>query len=132
MSREMNEVKLGEIITSDTVYRDAVHIAVAPVIAGERLKPGEHIGLLNGVAYSVLDTIGIVDPFLTEDIQIGQKFYIFLYQNTVMGMRHVWSHPAFKAKPLPEITEDSVASNLLVQMKQEGNLPSFERVMKDG
>jgi hypothetical protein len=32
---------LGTII-DDTQKRDAIHIAVEPVIAGERLRPGDH------------------------------------------------------------------------------------------
>ena len=32
-------------------YRDAIHLAVEPVKAGEKLKRGEHIKLVNGCAY---------------------------------------------------------------------------------
>jgi hypothetical protein len=39
-----NVPKLGRLIGGDNVQRDAVHIAVAPVIAGETLKPGTRIG----------------------------------------------------------------------------------------
>lgn len=83
--------------------RDAFHIAVAPVTAVETLYPGQHIGF----ATDEIDTdqvtskiasgmcIGIVDPFLTAAVYPGEQFFMFLYPNTVTGMRHHWQHPAF-------------------------------------
>ncbi len=87
--------KLGTILDDDT-RRDAVHIAVAPVIAGERLLPGQRIGIVEGVAYrDVRVDVGIVDPFLRKPIGEGQRFYIWLYPQTITSLRHVWSHPDF-------------------------------------
>jgi hypothetical protein len=89
--------KLGNLITDDQ-HRDAVHIAVAPVIAGMELHPGEHIGFV-GNAYTVGTNtahIGIVDPFLSGPVYKGNKFYMFLYPNTITSLRHEWSHPDFE------------------------------------
>lgn len=79
---------------------DAIHIATMPVTAAETLKPGQHIGFAAG-GYMVTATppepyvlIGIVDPFLAEDVTKGQRFFMFLYPNTITGLRHVWTHPA--------------------------------------
>jgi len=100
--------KLGQLII-DEQYRDAVHIAVAPVIAGETLKPGQRIGFTdNGDAYTVVanprKVIGIVDPFLFEKaVYEGDRFYMFLLPNTITSLRHEWTHPAFEA-------EDALAS----------------------
>ena len=89
---------LGEIITGDS-FRDAIHLAVAPIEAGYTLKPGSHVGLLNGKADPwASEYIGIVDPFLKEDVQRGQMFWLLLYPNTITGLRHAWSHPAFQNK----------------------------------
>lgn len=100
----MTDTKLGKLIEGEA-DRDAIHIAIAPVVAGEELTPGEHVGLLpDGRAGAtggvrVLKPIGIVDPFLTGNVVEGQKFWLCLYQQTVTGMRHYWSHPAFVSDP---------------------------------
>ncbi len=93
---------LSELCGEDA-RRDAVHIAVAPVVAGEDLLPGERVFIdSNGVAYLGVDSIGIVDPFLmNRRVKLGEKFWLFLYPNTVTSLRHVWTHPAFKTK-VPE------------------------------
>ncbi len=93
----MSDTTLGQIIT-EPAERDAIHVAIAPVEAAEHLEPGAHVGLLTtGQASSVAEKlIGIVDPFLKRSVRAGEKFWLCLYQKTVTGMRHHWSHPAFK------------------------------------
>jgi hypothetical protein len=41
-----HDVKVGTYCAPDA-GRDAIHIAIAPVVAGQLLKPGEHIGFLD-------------------------------------------------------------------------------------
>jgi hypothetical protein len=90
--------QLGQLIDGDA-FRDAVHVAVAPVAAAQDLQPGWHVGLHeNGTALLSNKPIGIVDPFLTVGPKMGERFYLFLYPNTVTGMRHMWIHPAFAGK----------------------------------
>ncbi len=90
---------LGKIITAPQ-QRDAIHVAVAPVVAVQDLVPGQHVGLRkdNGEAYFTSpgdkDAVGIVDPFLTSRVRKGEKFWLFLYPNTVTSLRHEWTHPA--------------------------------------
>lgn len=83
--------------------KDAIHIAVAPVTASETLYPGQQVGFLHGIESDLVcatspstTALGIVDPFLTEAVAEGEKFFMFLLPNTVTGMRHEWEHPAFK------------------------------------
>lgn len=98
----MHEVKLGQVIDRSH-SRDAVHIAVAPVEASERLTPGERIGVLfdgRAAPASRVKPIGIVDPFLdTGAVESGEWFYMLLFPNTVTGLRHVWTHPSFTDEP---------------------------------
>lgn len=94
----MSEIRLGEIITSEQ-HRDAIHVAVAPVEASETLYPGRHVSVANGVASIKGKAVGIVDPFLRGPVHPAQKFWVFLYPQTITGMRHHWKHPAFEDEP---------------------------------
>ncbi len=93
--------KLGQI-HDEPQGRDAVHVAVAPVVAAQILAPGDHVGLVPGSNEEVMqpnDTvtaIGIVDPFIRQRfVAVGDRFFVFLYPQTITGLRHVWTHPAF-------------------------------------
>ena len=96
MSREETQQRIGKLLVG-TEERDAIHIAVMPLIAAEKLTAGEHVGLTkNGQAHTQYQPfIGIVDPYLTETVEPGRTFYVFMYPNTVTGLRHHWQHPAF-------------------------------------
>lgn len=89
---------LGTIHTRDE-KRDAIHLAVLPIEAGQRLIRGNHIVVLDGVALAVPGghpkAVGIVDPFLTGAVEKGQRFWLVIYPRTIQSLRHVWSHPAF-------------------------------------
>lgn len=98
----MSDVKLGSVITGDS-HRDAIHVAVAPVVAAENLRPGQEIGFVDEAKTAVghsTKPLGIVDPYLKAEVRRGQQFYILLFQNTVTGMRHEWQHPDFPAGSL--------------------------------
>ena len=108
-----NVPQLGKLIEGEA-YRDAVHIAVAPVVAGCILDPGDRIGLDdNGLAVHMKYdlTIGIVDPFLVDCVAPGQKFWLYLRPNTVTSLRHAWCHPAFRPKPPVVPADDSSGVN---------------------
>lgn len=93
-------LKLGEIITTPQ-QRDAVHIAVAPVVAGQSLGVGCGVCLSHtGEAFATAvpsDAIGIVDPFLPRKVSRGERFWLFLNPGSVTSLRHEWRHPAFDA-----------------------------------
>lgn len=105
----MNVPEVGKLITSDDARRDAIHVAVAPVEAGESLDSGCRVvldkqGKARLCARDDPKAVGIVDPFLmTRVVLQGERFWLFLYPNSVTSLRHVWTHPAFKAQ-LPKET----------------------------
>lgn len=92
---------LGKLIEGDA-YRDAVHIAIAPVTAAGPLAPGQRIGFVEDdtdrVQACVENLLGIVDPYLEDWVREGDQFYMFLFPNTITALRHVWTHPAFTFK----------------------------------
>lgn len=94
----MNDLNLGQIITTEQ-QRDAVHIAVAPVIAARSLQPGQRIEFVDGSTDTVKGSIGvgigIVDPFLTRDVGKGDRFWAWLTPGSITSLRHNWTHPAF-------------------------------------
>ncbi len=96
---------LGTIIQEDAVVgRDAIHLAVEPVIAGERLYPGQEIGFdTSGRAMSktggAMKLLGIVDPFLKSMVFPGDKIFLVVYPRQITSLRHVWSHPDFAEEP---------------------------------
>lgn len=87
--------------TSDD--RDAMHVAVASVVAAHVLMPGQRVGLdregraIPAVAPMIeeSDYVGVVDPFLTRPVPSGAKFWLLVEPNVVTGLRHEWDHPAF-------------------------------------
>lgn len=100
MSAEKRKVSTDALETLGTIIqdggRDAIHLAVEPVIAGETLFPGQHIGLIDGKAVSNgVKMLGIVDPFLTGKVFEGDKFWLIVYPRQITSLRHVWSHPDF-------------------------------------
>ena len=120
---------LGKILTGEH-HRDAIHVAIAPVFAAERLGPGHHV-LLNdaGEAISRRDgAVGIVDPFIERFVEKGEQFYLWLYPNTVTGMRHHWQHPGFpeKATPTAFSCSKSESEAWLRQFCNTADCPGFD------
>lgn len=91
-------------------YRDAIHLAVEPVKAGENLKRGEYITLADGVAVKCLEknALGIVDPFI-KSVKKGDSFWLVVLPRKITSLRHVWSHPDFKedVEVVPNPQEDA-------------------------
>lgn len=104
MSEQDTQFLLGKLI-EEGAKRDAIHIAVAPVVAAANLQPGQHIAFIQEGNTELVGTtgpqigpfIGIVDPFLKEMVLKGQRFWMFLLPNTITSLRHQWTHPAFGA-----------------------------------
>ncbi len=93
---------LGTII-DESAGRDAIHIAVEPVIAVHTLRPGDHVGRIDGGFGLCSNPIGIVDPFLKTYVTRGQRFWLFVYPRQITSLRHVWTHPEFPDAKVPEV-----------------------------
>lgn len=81
--------------------RDAIHLAVEPVEAGEDLNRGDWVAVRDGKAFCVEqhEAHGIIDPFLPTgipfDVKKGEKCWFVMKPRMVRSLRHVWEHPAF-------------------------------------
>lgn len=123
---------LGMII-DEGAGRDAIHLAVEPVVAAHVLRPGDHIGLdEHGHASVVASPLGIVDPFLKNAVEPGQRFWLVVYPRQITSLRHVWEHPAFPAEdrqPNVEPHSECSASEAWIR-EWAANIPlSYETVM---
>jgi len=89
------------MILAEGQKRDAIHLAVEPVVAEMHLRPGDHIRIANGFAHrtEVGKGHGIVDPFLIHDVRKGERFWFVMYPRQVHSLRHVWTHPDFPDEP---------------------------------
>ena len=87
---------LGTILETEE-HRDAIHLGVEPVVAGDHLERGEFITLRNGKAYASHpdEALGIVDPFLTGGVRSGESFWLVVLPRKITSLRHVWTHPDF-------------------------------------
>lgn len=100
----MENVRVGQLIDDDA-ERDAIHVALCPMVATERLLPNQPVGIVCkrstmefvycGVQ-GARGTVGVVDPFLRAPVEKGQRCWLFLYPNTVTSLRHQWTHPQFQ------------------------------------
>jgi hypothetical protein len=125
----MSELNLGSIITGEQ-HRDAIHIAVAPVVTAESLQPGQHVGLdANGQADSEAKHIGVIDPFLKSTARRGSTVWLFLYPNTITSLRHEWAHPAFGLQQSPGVIDKTASERWLRNFIDGADCPSYETVI---
>jgi ribosomal protein L7/L12 len=101
---------LGRVITDDDqIGRDAIHLAVEPVVAGQTLHAGMEVGRRADGTFgysNITKTLGIVDPFIRDIIQIGEKFLLVIYPRQITTLRHVWEHAEFG----PEVRNPALKS----------------------
>lgn len=104
---------LGKIIHPGE-KRDAIHLAVNPIMALAQLKPGQHVEIEPNGAVGVLKktkkSVGIVDPFLERPVEKGEYFWLVIYPRVISSLRHVWTHPAFEDEPAVADIVDAYAN----------------------
>lgn len=105
----MEQLNLGQIIITPQ-QRDAIHIAVAPVVAADKLRAGDKVWLENGLArLGAINSIGVVDPFLDVAVEVGQTFWLYLNPGSITSLRHDWTHPAFEAAAPAQVPQRSAS-----------------------
>jgi len=96
----ISSVLMGQ--AAQMAQRDAIHIAIAPVVAYEYLLPGSPINFAEAgncelVKLDQENPIGVVSPWIKDGVKRGDRFYMLLNPNSITSLRHDWSHPAFFA-----------------------------------
>jgi hypothetical protein len=105
--------------------RDAIHLAVEPVIAAQKLRPGQDVGIISkdeqtgsyvvGVPKNPKDLLGIVDPFLKNEVKKGERFWLVIYPRQITSLRHVWEHPKMpdELSKVKDLTEKQASEKWL-------------------
>lgn len=128
----MSEQTLGTF-PNDYASRDAVHVAIIPVVASAEHAPGTRIRVAkkDGQFHSVIDSnspIGIVDPFLIRNVKQGERFYLCLFPGTVYGMRHHWLHPVFQEEAEQSEEKKEMARLVIARWADEAGL-DFDEIV---
>jgi len=86
---------LGTMLVQGREKRDAIHLAVEPVVAAEDLFPNDDVGLNSEGRASkfAVPHLGKVDPFLRRSVHLGDSFWLVVYPGAITSLRHVWEHP---------------------------------------
>jgi hypothetical protein len=124
---------LGTIIDVDQ-RRDAIHLAVDPVEAGEKLYPAQDIGLSGGKAWAAgtaIKPLGVVDPFLKTPVFPGQRFWLVIYPRKINSLRHVWSHPDIPDVPelLPPLSKVAFSEAWLRDYISKAGCPGYDETI---
>jgi hypothetical protein len=109
---------IGKKLRGDE-QRDAIHIAIMPVVSGEDyLSAGDEVALVYGTKNVVKrkdstyghQTLGVIDPFFgmgpnvdyeARTIHKGDTVWCFLRPGTITGLRHEWTRPDIDNQPQP-------------------------------
>lgn len=147
MSADKRTVSTDALETLGTIIgpnekRDAIHLAVLPVEAGEDLSRGMDVHVLEGKAFRASaygkDAIGIVDPFIKSesyvDVKAGQRFWLVIYPRVITSLRHVWTHPSIPDEPgvsAPVVSDTQKAESeaWLRQWIRNADCPDYNTVM---
>jgi hypothetical protein len=121
---------LGTII-SEGEKRDAIHLAVEPVIAACHLTPGQDVGFVDGGVAPCDTPVGIVDPFLRQPVMKGERFWLVVYPRQITSLRHVWEHPAFpeSGETSKTATDKEVSEQWLREFIGRSDCPDYQTVI---
>lgn len=119
---------LGTLSLGEHEGRDAIHLAVEPVIAPCDLKPGQAV---NADGTPAVRGVGIVDPFIIGTVPKGAKFWLVVYPRQITSLRHVWSHPAFPDEESKVTAKDKAkAEEQLRRICEDWDGPGYETLIE--
>lgn len=125
----LDKLKIGNIIEQPQ-QKDAVHMAVAPVVAAEPLQPGAHVGMNKDGRVSRNAThIGVVDPFLRKGPKVGDRFWLFLYPGSIKSLRHEWEHPSFSTEEGVSEETKAKSQKWLEHFISNSDCPDYDTVI---
>lgn len=98
----MSKPAVGRLLDPLGTYtRDAIHVPIMPIEAGQDLDPGQAVAIRNRMAVSPSrpnGAVGIVDPFLTVRVKAGDRFYLWLKPLSTLRLWHEWTHGLIDGK----------------------------------
>lgn len=106
-------LKIGKVLEGPGP-KDAIHVAVVPVLLAEDMHPGDWVRVVGGKAYKADEkAIGVIDPFLDEYLLFEDTWvYMLLIPNTITNLSHEWTLEEFDSnsafEEIPRLDEDSV------------------------
>lgn len=130
---------IGTILDANETRRDAIHVAIMPVVCGDdRLSPGEPVKLIpNAIGHvgrsDFNNCVGVVDPFLHTPVFMGEKFWMFLIPGTITSLRHEWTHPLIDTIPAsvpaePFSAEREASKRWIISFSDRWNLSCHELI----
>lgn len=126
--------RIGTIL-DETAEKDAVHFAVLPVIsADDYLYAGNQIKFVFGSTTHVksardgASAQGVVDPFITDSIQKGDRFFMFMNPGSITSLRHEWTHPALDV--VPATSEQDTAVEWMQEFAASHSIDYDDLIMK--
>ena len=135
----MQPTEVGKLIKDEwTPERDAIHIAVLPAKAAQRLYSRDRVDVfrLDGewCAFCPMEGpdydqdqdgpsgIGIIDPYLKYPLEKGDRFWVFVDPGTITDMTHAWQHPSLRFDTADEPDSRNAEEVSLAFMEKLGNV----------
>ena len=108
----------------DLGEKDAIHVAIVSVRAGQVISPGQGVKLneyneaipCNGRK----GRLGVADPFRYSGIARGEYFWLLLSQDAVPNVKHVWEHESVDFSPP---TREVELNRWIKQTAEEAKVP---------
>lgn len=126
----MSDVNLFEN-PNENSHRDAIHVAIEPGIAGVNFRYAKYVRQFNNEWFPCNEDEchGIINPWIEQDINKGDRFWVFIKPGTVNGMRHHWSHPELDDKSKSRPTKQE-SREWLEAYTRSNDCPSLDEILE--